>query len=758
MIRDELGDSALFGLRFRQNAGRALLMPRPDPAKRTPLWLQRLRAKDLLQVVRRLPDFPIVVETYRECLDDDLDLPRLRAFLDAIAAGAIRVVGRRGEIPSPFASELIFRFTPQYLYEWDEPRRGDRRRTARPSTRTCSTPCSTPPRTPLARPGRDRPGRGPAPRRRATRLARPTRWPRRSDASATWPPASWPGRCSASSTTWSPGPGRGDRAPRDRRAPPLDRRRGRPALRVGLPGRTPRSSRTRARPALRSDDAVATIVRRFLQSHALIGLDDLTARYPIEPGSGQANCWNAWPTTGGLVRLVPAGDPDAAAMGRRAEPGRGPPAVDRPAAPRERGRPPRGLRRLPGPSPAPPPVPRLEGSAAVGLVLEQLHGFAAPAGLWESELLPRRVRDYRPGLARRGHLDRRLALAGRGRGEPGASPASHSSRATSPGGWPAREEVAEPSEDEVRVRDHLARRGASFASDLARELGLEPSRTRRALLDALRRGLVTNDRFDPMRPGAQAVAEALAEASAPRPSRRPTLGRPRPKLSRAASNRPEGRWSLLAPVATDPEAASLAWIAAMLDRYGVLTRETAALDAWAPPWRDLVPWLARAELRGELRRGYFVEGLSGVQYASAEAAEGLARLAAGGAAESEPVLMSTLDPANLYGSGAPLDVPLLEGGTARLVRSPANYLVLCGGRPMLIIEAFGRRLTGLASASEAELRAALALVATLAGPSRRILKVETYNSAATLASPAAPWLADLGFVRDPPGMAFYAGW
>src|SRR6202008_3116769 len=125
LVRDELGQSALFGLRFRQNAGRALLMPRPDPAKRTPLWLQRLRAKDLLQVVRRFPDFPIVVETYRECLNDDLDLPRLRAFLDAIEAGTIRVVARRGEVPSPFASDLIFRFTSHYLYEWDQPRRGD---------------------------------------------------------------------------------------------------------------------------------------------------------------------------------------------------------------------------------------------------------------------------------------------------------------------------------------------------------------------------------------------------------------------------------------------------------------------------------------------------------------------------------------------------------------------------------------------------------------------------------------------------------
>jgi ATP-dependent Lhr-like helicase len=87
-----------------------------------------------------------------------------------------------------------------------------------------------------------------------------------------------------------------------------------------------------------------------------------------------------------------------------------------------------------------------------------------------------------------------------------------------------------------------------------------------------------------------------------------------------------------------------------------------------------------------------------------------------------------------------------------------NQIVLCGGRPVLIIEASGRRLTGLASASEPELRAALGLLTRLARPPRRVLKVETYNGAATLASPAAPWLADLGFVRDYPGMAYYPAW
>jgi ATP-dependent Lhr-like helicase len=222
-------------------------------------------------------------------------------------------------------------------------------------------------------------------------------------------------------------------------------------------------------------------------------------------------------------------------------------------------------------------------------------------------------------------------------------------------------------------------------------------------------------------------------------------------------NRPEGRWSRL-EVDDDPGTATLAWSGVLLERYGVLTRETLALDPWAPSWRDLAACLAAAELRGEVRRGYFVEGLSGVQYATAEAADALGERAGDRAGESPPVLTSTLDPANLYGSGAPLDIDLLEGGTARLTRAPGNFLVLCGGRPVLIIEAYGKRLTGLASASESELREAIALLPSLARPTRRVLKVDTYNGAAALASPAVPWLGAAGFVRDHPGMAYYAGW
>ena len=598
-------------------------MPRPDPAKRTPLWLQRLRAKDLLQVVRQFPDFPIVVETFRECLDDDLDLPRLRAFLDAIAAGAIRVVARRGEIASPFASDLIFRFTSQYLYQWDEPRRGDRPADGPAVDEDLLDPLLDPASyahwlDPGASAG-SRAGSAAS----AARPARPTRWPRRSGAWATSPPASCPGRCSASSPSWK------------RRAGPADRAAGtaEPARWIGAEeaGSTRRPSRLRDRTG-REPDPFAVRRRRgddrppLPPAHALVGLDDLTARYPIDPRGARTSS-NAWSKTGGssgstrpATRTRPAGptrgtwrrsagsrSPCGAARASPSPPRSSPtswPAASTSTRPRAW----RGARRSAWSSTA----PRVRGP---GRPLGD--GALAQAG-------PR----LSAGLARRGPLDRRLALAGRGRGRPGASLASPSSRATSPGAGP----LARRSRSPRRTRPgssitwHVA--GASFATDLARQLGLEPSRTRRALLDALRRGLVTNDRFDPLRPGAQAMAEALAEASAARPSRRPTLGRPARALP-PASNRPEGRWSLLA-----------AGRDGRRDRPPGLGRGAARAlrrpdprDGRArpvgPPWRDLVPWLARAELRGELRRGYFVEGLSGVQYATAEAAEELARLAAG---------------------------------------------------------------------------------------------------------------------------------
>ncbi|WP_435015304.1 DEAD/DEAH box helicase [Tundrisphaera sp. TA3] len=752
LIRQELGDSALFGLRFRQNAGRALLMPRPDPAKRTPLWLQRLRAKDLLQVVRKMPDFPIVVETYRECLDDDLDLPRLRAFLNDVEAGQIRVIIREGENPSPFASDLIFRFTSHFLYEWDEPKKTQSRAVdgAEPVDTALLDALLEP--AAIGRVEARLRGMGHPPRN-ADEMAEALR------------------RLGDLEPSEVVGPMAGFLAELERQ--------GR-ALRIMVAGAaepdrwigdedgslyatafdqlSPRpkgKKRTQPEPPPEADAAVEAIVRRYLRSRALVGLGDLTARYPMGPATA-TDLLERFADEGGLVRL----DPEEGSDGPRWADRQNLEEVRRLSI---------AIRRKESVAVSPEafadfvarrqlvhPDVRREGMAAVPLVLEELQGFAAPADLWEADLLPRRVKDFRPSW-----LDEALASGGwtwraeaDGRGEPRVALVPRDFL----GPWPAPDpEAAGPTPPEATVLDHLERRGASFAVDVARETGLGPAAARSALDALMLRGLATNDRFDPLRPGARGVPAATPAASAPERTNR--LGRPRPNLRRPAAGRPEGRWSLIPPTPeANSEAAYLAWAAILLGRYGVLARETTAMEPWAPPWRELAPWLDRAEMRGELRRGFFVEGLSGVQYATVEAVEGLARCASRLDQDRGPMLLGTLDPANLYGAGAPFDVPLLEGGTARLSRNPANFLIQIAGRPVLIVEANGKRLTGLASASEEELKAACGLLPSLAGPARRVLKVEAYNTAATLASPAAPWLAEVGFVRDFPGMAFYAGW
>lgn len=736
VIRRDLADSALFGLRFRQNAGRALLMPRPDPGKRTPLWLQRLRAKDLLQAVKKFPDFPIVIETYRGCLDEDLDMPRLRTFLDAVGSGVIRVATHRGEVSSPFTSELIFRFEQTFMYQWDDP--------VRPAKQSPGPIVDEDELDPLLNPSSRRLFLDPdAIGRVESRLRSAGRPPRSADEMAE--------RLREV----------GDLTPGELAGPMLAfaealRAENRAAIinlaGVAEPSRWVASEEVELYEAAfqsLADPAIRTVVGRYLRTRALVDLDDLTGRYPIDAAAA-TDLLETLADEGSLISLGPGEDGReqwadkrnlgevrrlAIAIRRREAVAVAPEAFAAFVARRQHVE----------------PGARLQGEAAVGIVLDQLQGYPATVELWDGEILQRRVTGFRSPA-----LDAALATGawrwratGEGRGEPAIAivPRDFS------GLWPADPQEEPLSPSAVRVFSHLSDRGAAFVEEIARSSGEPPSAVRQALRVLLRRGMVANDRLDPLRIGGDATAESLA-----RPSDTSASVRGRPRLGsfrRPATNRPEGRWSAIIGAATDPETSVLAWSAALLDRYGVLARETAALDPWAPPWRDLQPVLARAELRGELRRGYLVEGLSGIQYALPETVEALGR---GFVENPTAFLLNTLDPANLYGSGAPFDVPLLEGGTARLNRSASNFIVSIAGRPILICEGFGKRLTGLASASEVEIRAAMALIPTLAGPSRRVLKVESYNGAATLASPAEPWLAEVGFVRDPPGMAYYAGW
>ena len=244
---------------------------------------------------------------------------------------------------------------------------------------------------------------------------------------------------------------------------------------------------------------------------------------------------------------------------------------------------------------------------------------------------------------------------------------------------------------------------------------------RAALWLLVRRGLVTNDRFDVARKGEEAPARRRT-----RHSRLPTLR----SLRRRAGLSPEGRWSVVAWGRPEPEAHAVVQAALLLHRYGIVARELALLDPWALPWRVLYEVLSRMELAGDVRRGYFVEGLSGAQFALPEAAKRLQDLCLPSTASAPVVLLHSQDPANLYGAGAPFDVALLDGGVRSLLRRAGNWLTLRAGRPVLLIEQQGHRLTALPSASREDVAAAVACLPDLCGAARRGISSRWRNGTA----------------------------
>jgi ATP-dependent Lhr-like helicase len=213
----------------------------------------------------------------------------------------------------------------------------------------------------------------------------------------------------------------------------------------------------------------------------------------------------------------------------------------------------------------------------------------------------------------------------------------------------------------------------------------------------------------------------------------------------------------------EPEAHAVFQASVLLHRYGVVAREMALLDPAMPPWRVLYEVLSRMELAGDVRRGYFVEGLSGAQFALPEAARLLQDLHLPSTVAAPVVLLHSLDPANLYGSGAPFDVPLLDGGTRPLLRRAGNWLVLRAGRPVLLAEQQGKRLTALASASRDDVAAAVACLPDVLAADRGLslrhkLTVEEWNGRPVAATEGRELLEAAGFVRDYQHMTLYAAW
>jgi ATP-dependent Lhr-like helicase len=740
LILDELAESALFALRFRQNAARALLLPRNKPGQRAPLWLQRLRSRDLLQVARRHPDFPIVVETFRECLHDHLDVPRLQALLADIREGRTEVITRRAETPSPFASAMLFSFTAAFMYQYDQtdadPERG------RPLDGHLLDQLVAPERNahlldPRAVHQVERRLRGLGqPPRSATEMAE---WLRRLGDLA---PSDLEGPMAAFLQELEA----------DGRATRIDLPRVREGSRWVLTEEAPRY-----RQAFGLEDVDAgqqmsageAILSRFLHTHALVGLRDVLARYPFEEAWARRKL-EEWSGSGRLVAL-PAQE--------ETEPLRW-------SAPENLEQVQRGslaLLRREVTTCAPPQFvdfvlrwqgvhPATRQGEAAGLVtaLERLQGLPLPTDLWEQAVLPARVPGYQPRWLDEATAGGEWTWACQG-GEAGAASLAFFRReAMLELAAPPADAPLDPTAD--AVLESLRTRGASFVADLAQQTGRASSGVRAALWALLRRVVVTNDHFDVVRRGEESAPPQNAIIRGARSA----LG------ARRSSLRPEGRWALLPWGRPEPEAHAVAQASLLLTRYGIVARELALLDPWMPPWRVLYEVLSRMELGGEVRRGYFVEGLSGAQFALPEAMALLQELHLPSTAAAPVLLLHSLDPANLYGSGAPLDVPLLDGGTRPLLRRAGNWLTVRAGRPVLLVEGQGKRLTALPSASREDVAAATACLPGILDADRPAgrhkLTVEEWNGRPVTTTEGRELLEAAGFVRDYQGMTLYAAW
>jgi ATP-dependent Lhr-like helicase len=407
------------------------------------------------------------------------------------------------------------------------------------------------------------------------------------------------------------------------------------------------------------------------------------------------------------------------------------------------------------------PDHRHADAEGVAEVLARLQGLGLPAELWEQTVLPGRLAGYQPRWLDQCVNSGDWVWACRGDEGPGAGLLAFWERENL-ARLPAPESTETRAGDPLtgQVGEHLRLRGALFVTDLAQLVEAPPSAVRTALWALLRRGLATNDQLEVVRKGEPGGRSAEHGAR----NTEKALRAPRATHRAPRSLRPsEGRWSLIPWGRPDPETHTVFLARVLLGRYGVAARELALLDPGMPPWRSLYEVLGRMELAGDVRRGYFVEGLSGAQFALPEAAQMLSEVSLPPTAAAPALLVHSQDPGNLYGSGAPFDIPLLDGGTRPLIRRPGNWLVLRGGRPVLIAEQQGRNVTALASASHADVVAAVAclpgLLATDRGlAARHRLTVAQWNGQPVTATEGRELLEAVGFVRDYQELTLYAAW
>jgi ATP-dependent Lhr-like helicase len=742
----ELGGSALFGARFRENAGRALLIPRAYPGRRTPLWQQRLKSQTLLEVAKRYGQFPIVLETYRECLRDVLDVPGLQDLLRRLHARELSVVEVETATASPFASSLLFDYVATYMYESDTPN-AERRAAALALDRELLRELlGQEELRDLIDPG--------ALETVEADLQRMSERTRADSADALHDVLRRLGDLTADELALRVAPGADlsawlDQLDGERRAVTLriggeprwaaaeDAGLYRDALGAVPPGGLPA--------AFLEDvpDAMERLARRWARTHGPFEARALRERYGLDLTPVLAGLERA----GELVRgeLRPGGtqrewcDPEVLRRLRRASVA----ALRAEIEPADQ----RALARF---------LPSWQGvdrhspaGAGIDRLREQLvplQGLALPADVWERDVLPRRCGAYSPTWLDQLCASGELVWVGAGPlGRRSGKVALYFREDATVLGPPAGSgrsgDLDERAHTAIRTR---LSQGACFFTDLLVGVaGLPAEELQEALWDLVWAGEVTNDAFSPLRSPRGMSALWGQQGRADR-ARRRRFG------ARRAGSQPQiqGRWSLTAPLfaagATDPAGRRRAQAELLLERYGIVTREHVLAEGVPGGFSSLYDSLAALETLGVCQRGYFVEGLGGAQFALSGAAERLRAQRDDDAAP--PLVLAATDPAQPY--GAALKWPRREG------RSPARqagaYVVLAGAEPVVYVERGGKGLQVLCEDDDARVAPALRALADAVERGRiRRLAVEKVNGEPVVGSPWEESLLELGFRAGP---------
>jgi len=711
LVMAELGGTALFGARFRENSARALLIPRRRPGERTPLWQQRLKAQSLLQVAKKYGSFPIMLETFRECLQDVFDLPALKRLLHGLKTRQIDLVDVESASASPYSASLLFDYIATYMYEDDTPPAERRAQALSLDKDLLRELLGQEELRDLLDPGaldqveQSLVGDAKDPDHLHDLLLR------RGDLR--------PAEFDEAFAAVLEAERRAVRvrvAGEERLIAAEDAGRYRDALGVMPPSGLPDAFLEPSEQPLRS------LLARFARGRGPFTTREAAERFGIEPERAEAELLEL-EREDRLVRgeLRPGGterewcDPDVLRRIRRASL----------AALRKEVEPVEQLayaRFLPG-------WQGIDRRATLREALVPLQGLALPVALWESEVLPRRVPNYAPAQLDQLCATGELVWVGAGLDRVALFFREDAAVLGKPEG-------TERPEGDVhdRLREALGR-SAEFWFDLLASTALEAESALPTLWELVWAGEVTNDAWTPLRAGRR--------YGVPKPERRPRrFSRSRATVVTAT----QGRWSLtdrLFAGERDPRA--LAEL--LLERQGIVTRDGVRAEGIPGGYSAVYAELKALETLGLCRRGYFVEGLGGAQFALGGAVERIRELRPREDEMTDVKVLAAADPAQPY--GAALSWPRRAG--SRAARVAGAFVVLIGGEAALFVERGGKTLVPLRDPDAEWLRPALAALVEHVRSRRGMkrLAVERFDGQPVGETDAMPLLVEAGFTAGP---------